>query len=416
MSLLSDRRIVLGVGGGIAAYKTPELVRRLKDAGADVAVVLTESAARFVSPLALEVVSGHPVGLSLWETVRDGQGGATINHTELIRDADLVVLAPATANLIGRIRHGLADDLLTTSIMAARTPVLLCPSMNTEMLDNPIVASNIRELAADPRYRVLSPGSGLLACGVEGAGRLPDPPQIIEAIAATLSPKPLAGRRILVSAGPTREAIDPVRYIQNHSTGTMGFELARALGQLGAEVILAAGPVALPTPGAVARRVDFVSAADLLAIVEAAWPELDGLVMSAAVADFTPAARAPEKLKKREVSADHAIALSPTVDILARVASHPDRQRVVRVGFAAETRDVLSYARGKLVSKDLDWIVANDVSTPGVGFGTGDNAGWLIGRDGREQALARQPKGAFAETLAALLAGAWPSSRRGVTG
>jgi phosphopantothenoylcysteine decarboxylase/phosphopantothenate--cysteine ligase len=409
MALLSNRRVVLGVAGGIAAYKTPELVRRLRDAGADVVVVMTAAATRFVTPLTLEVVSGHPVGVSLWDTTRDGQGGAAIHHTELVRDADLCIVAPATADLIGKIRHGLADDLLTTAIMAAKTPVLLCPSMNTEMLDNPIVAANLSDLLAMPRYHQVPPDAGLLACGVTGAGRLPDPPAIIEAAAAILSSKPLLGRRILVSAGPTRERIDPVRYIENQSTGTMGFELARALAQLGAEVTLVAGPVARATPAAVARRIDCESAADMLAAVLAEWPALDALVMAAAVADWTPASPSGQKLKKGDGADPPSLPLAPTVDILRHLASLPDARRVVRIGFAAETQDVLAYARRKLGDKDLDAIVANDVSAPGVGFGPHDNAGHLLTRSGDTIALPRRPKEAFADDLAARLAALWPS-------
>jgi len=403
--------VVLGVGGGIAAYKIPELVRRLKDAGADVQVVLTESGARFVSALSLEVVSGHPVATSLWQTAHGAGDESRINHTELVRDADIVVLAPATANLIGRIRHGLADDLLTTAVMAARTPVLLCPAMNTEMLENPLVADNIAALLALPRYHAVAPDSGLLACGIVGPGRLPDPPDIIAAIASVLSPKPLLGKHIAVSAGPTREAIDPVRYIENHSTGTMGFELAAALVELGATVTLVAGPVGLPTPWGVAARVDIVSADDLLRAVVGLWPSIDGLVMAAAVADYRPEFVATQKKKKTEDGGLAPITLVPTVDILRHCAGLPDARRVVRIGFAAETNDVVAYARRKRTDKDLDWIVANDVSTPGVGFGTGDNAGWLLARDGSEAPLMRMPKAAFARDLAARLAAAWPTGK-----
>ncbi len=407
MALLSNRRVVLGVAGGIAAYKTPELVRRLRDAGADVVVLMTDAAARFVTPLTLEVVSGHQVGVSLWNTARDGSGGASIHHTEVVRDADLVILAPATADLIGKIRHGLADDLLTTAVMAARTPVLLCPSMNTEMLENPIVAANIEALVAMPRYHLVPPDAGLLACGVTGPGRLPDPPAIIEAAAGIISPKPLLGHRVLVSAGPTRERIDPVRYIENQSTGTMGFELARALAQLGAEVTLVAGPVARATPALVARRIDCESAADMLAALTSAWPALDAVVMAAAVADWTPASPASQKLKKGGGESAPALTLAPTVDILRHLAALPDARRVSRVGFAAETREVLAYARRKLAEKDLDAIVANDVSAPGVGFGPHDNAGHLLTRAGQETPLPRRPKEAFADDLALRLAGLW---------
>ncbi|MFO0750665.1 MAG: bifunctional phosphopantothenoylcysteine decarboxylase/phosphopantothenate--cysteine ligase CoaBC [Myxococcota bacterium] len=405
MPLLEGKRILLGVGGGISAYKAPELVRRLKDAGADVRVVLTDAGRRFVSALSLEIVSGHPTLSDLWQADAEARPGEPrVVHTDLGRDVDLIVLAPATANLIGRIRHGLADDLLTTTIMACRTPVLLCPAMNSEMLDNPLVRQNIDALAALSRYVVLEPGLGLLACGIAGPGRQPDPPEIIEAAAAVLTPKTLAGVRVAVSAGPTHEAIDPVRLLANRSTGTMGFALARSLAARGADVTLVAGPVELRTPVGVARRVDITSAGDLADAVDHLWPDLDVLVMTAAVADFRPAAPSAHKLKKRDPGTSLTLALEPTVDVLLAASRRPDRARVSLVGFAAETDDVLAYARKKLVEKDLDAIIANDVGAPGVGFGKGDNAGWLLTREGDETQLGRASKGDLAETIADLLA------------
>ncbi|MCC6620273.1 MAG: bifunctional phosphopantothenoylcysteine decarboxylase/phosphopantothenate--cysteine ligase CoaBC [Deltaproteobacteria bacterium] len=415
MPLLSGKRILLGVGGGISAYKAPELVRRMKDAGADVRVVLTDAGARFVSPLSLEIVSGHPVAHDLWAGDPEARPGEPrVLHTDLGKEHDLIVLAPATANLVGRIRHGLADDLLTTTIMACRTPVLLCPAMNTEMLANPIVRANLDALAAPDmlgRYVVLEPGRGMLACGVEGPGRQPDPPEIIGAAAAVLTVKSLDGLRVLVSAGPTHEAIDPVRVVANRSTGTMGFALARALAARGAVVTLVAGPVDRPTPVGVARRVDVTSASDMARAVDGAWPMIDALVMCAAVADFRPASPAPKKIKKR-VQVAPVIDLVPTQDILRLAAARPDRARVALVGFAAETDEVLEYARAKLAEKDLDAIVANDVSRPGVGFGPGDNAGWLVARDGATTELARAPKDDFAEGLASALAPVLVARRR----
>jgi len=407
MSLLSHKRILLGVGGGISAYKAPELVRRMKDAGADVRVVLTDAGARFVSPLSLEIVSGHPVAHDLWAGDPEARPGEPrVLHTDLGKEHDLIVLAPATANLVARLRHGLADDLLSTTIMACRTPVLVCPAMNTEMLDNPIVRGNLDALAAPElggRYVVLEPGRGMLACGVEGPGRQPDPPEIIGAAAAVLTVKDLDGLRVVVSAGPTHEAIDPVRVIANRSTGTMGFSLARALAARGAEVTLVAGPVTRATPVGVRRRVDVTSAAEMARAIDNAWSTTDALVMCAAVADFRPAAPSAKKLKKRVIAAP-VLDLAPTQDILKHAAARADRARVALVGFAAETEDVLDYARAKLAEKDLDAIVANDVSTPGVGFGTGDNAGWRVTRDGASRELARADKEDCAERRAAALA------------
>jgi phosphopantothenoylcysteine decarboxylase/phosphopantothenate--cysteine ligase len=395
MGLLSDKRILLGVSGGIAAYKTPELVRRLRDAGADVHVILTEAATRFVAPLALEVVSQHPVGLDMWTPLRAGDG-SHIAHTELARDSDLVILAPATADLIGRIRHGLADDLLTTSVMAARTPVLVCPAMNSEMLENQIVASNIDALRGMARFHFLEPEAGLLACGVTGPGRLPDPPDIIDAAFSAMIPKSLVGLRITLTAGPTREFLDPVRYLGNPSTGTMGFELARALAARGAQVTIVTGPVEQRTPALISRRVDVTSAADMHTAVASLWPTTDVLIMSAAVADYRPKSSSPHKVKKSDEPAS--LELERTVDILSTMSGMADRDRVVLIGFAAETRDVLGYARDKLHRKRLDWIVGNDVSGSDIGFGRGENAGWLVSREA-EIPLPRAGKSEFAEKI-----------------
>ena len=392
MTSLDQRRVLLAVSGGIAAYKAPELVRRLKDAGADVHVMLTTAGAKFVSPLSLEVVSGHPVGVGLWET--DAESG--IVHTDLGKDADVILVAPATANLIGRIRQGLADDLVTTTIMACQTPVMLCPSMNTEMLNNPLVQENLTALTAMDRYTLVDPSAGELACGVVGPGRLPDPPEIIEALGRLLRPRDLDGVRLTVTAGPTREALDPVRFVTNHSTGTMGFALARAAAQRGADVTLIAGPVALATPPGVARRVDIVTASDIAAAVDAAWERTDVLVMAAAVADYRPRAVADQKLKKGE--GDLTLALERTTDVLASTARLPGRDRKVVIGFAAETEHLEVNARGKLERKGLDAIVANDVSASDTGFGAGDNVGLVVTREGASP-LARAPKASFAHAV-----------------
>ena len=389
MGLLRGKRILLGVGGGIAAYKTPELVRRLLDAGADVHVQLTKAGGRFVSSLSLEVVSQHPVGGDLWST----DGNSRIVHTDAGQDADLIVLAPATANLIGRIAHGLADDLLTTTVMACGTPVLVAPSMNTDMLANPLVQANIQTLNALPRYTVLQPDVGLLACGVTGPGRLPDPRVLIEAAAAVLIPDSLAGVRVVVSAGPTHEPVDPVRFLTNRSTGTMGFELARELAARGATVTLVAGPVDLPTPVGVASRVDVASAENMLLAVQLAADHADALIMAAAVADYRPSEPSATKIAKED--GDRSLLLERTSDILREIAARPDRGGLRLVGFAAETHDVEARARRKLQSKGLDAIVANDVSTPGIGFGRGDNAGVVWTTDDRVE-IARCPKPEFA--------------------
>jgi phosphopantothenoylcysteine decarboxylase/phosphopantothenate--cysteine ligase len=404
MSGLDQKRILLGVSGGIAAYKTPELVRRLRDAGADVSVILTKAGGKFVSSLALEVLSGNPVGQHLWSP----DGESQIVHTDLGKDSDLIVLAPATANLIARIRHGFADDLLATTVMACQTPVLVCPSMNTEMLDNPLVRENLSALESQGRFTVLEPDAGQLACGVIGPGRLPEASTIVGAATSALTTKNLADLRVMVTAGPTIEDLDPVRFLSNRSTGTMGFELARALADRGASVTLVTGPVSLGTPAGV-RRIDVRSAADLAAAVDALWPDTDALFMAAAVADYRPSEVATHKLVKSEDPLQ--VDLERTRDILATLGARDDRASKLLIGFAAETQDLTSRARAKLQRKGLDWIVANDVSGPETGFGTGENAGVLLGARGEELTLERQPKARFADALIDALTGALEAAR-----
>jgi len=393
VSTLEHKKILLGVGGGIAAYKAPELVRRLRDAGADVHVMVTKAGQRFVSTLSLEVVSGHGVGVSLWETDSKHE----IVHTDLGDAVDLVILAPATANLIARIAHGFADDLLTTTLSASTTPVLICPSMNTDMWENPLVQRNIDTLSALPRFSILIPGKGLLACGVDGAGRLPDPPQIIAAAAATLASNELDGVRVLVTAGPTREAIDPVRFLSNRSTGTMGFALASAFAQRGASVTLIAGPVDLETPIGITERIDVTSASEMTNVFDTAWNDADVVVMAAAVADYRPASPRSEKWKKSDASAG--IELERTVDILGRTSQMPNRSNKLVVGFAAETQDLEANARLKLEKKGLDWIVANRVGGHASGFGKGANEGLLLGTAGKRVPLVRMDKAQFARSI-----------------
>ncbi|MEC9072073.1 MAG: bifunctional phosphopantothenoylcysteine decarboxylase/phosphopantothenate--cysteine ligase CoaBC [Myxococcota bacterium] len=392
MGNLKDKRVLLGVSGGIAAYKTPDLVRRLRDAGAEVEVQLTSAGARFVSPLALEVVSGHPVGRSLWDTDQESQ----IVHTDAGKRADLILLAPATANLIGRIRHGLADDLLTTTVMASETPVLICPAMNTDMWNNPLVQENLEALLRHPRFSLLQPDTGELACGVIGQGRLPDAAEIVEACSATVGTTDLAGLQATVSAGPTREAVDPVRYLTNHSTGTMGLKLAEALFARGASVTLVAGPGVAPVHTGI-KRVDVTTAQDMAAAIEGLWPATDVLVMAAAVADYRPAEPRSRKLTKG--AGDLSLELERTEDILRTCAHRPGRDAKILVGFAAETHELEERARAKLQGKNLDWIVANDVSAQGIGFGTGDNAGLLLGQKGESHVIDRCPKTAFAARI-----------------
>jgi phosphopantothenoylcysteine decarboxylase / phosphopantothenate---cysteine ligase len=355
------KTILLIVGGGIAAFKSLELVRELRRAGARVTPVLTENGARFVTPLSLGALAEAKVRTSLW----DLEDEATMGHIALSRSADLIVVCPATADLMARAATGRADDLATTLLLATDTPVLMVPAMNVRMWLHPATRRNVATLRGDG-VAVMTPDDGEMACGEFGPGRLPTIPAIMVTIAAQFGPKPLAGKHAIVTAGPTHEAIDPVRFLGNRSSGKQGFAIAAALAEAGARVTLVAGPVALATPAGV-DRVDVVSARDMAAAVEAALPA-DIAVMVAAVADWRVEA-AGQKLKKSG-DAPPALTLVENPDILAAVGHHARRPRLV-IGFAAETTDLLANAGKKLAKKGADWIIANDVSD-GV-FGTDSN-------------------------------------------
>lgn len=355
---VNGKTILLIIGGGIAAFKALELVRELRRAGARVLPVLTENGARFVTPLSLAALAGEPVRTSLW----DLEDEAAMGHIQLSRAADLIVVCPATADLMARAASGQADDLAATLLLATDTPVLMVPAMNVRMWLHPATQRNIATLRGDG-VQVMTPDEGEMACGEYGPGRLPEVPAIMAAIAAQLGPKPLAGRDALVTAGPTHEPIDPVRFIGNHSSGKQGFATAAALAALGARVTLVAGPVALPTPAGV-TRIDVVTARDMQAACEAALPA-DIAVMVAAVADWR-VQTAGQKLKKGSGAPSLAMVENP--DILAGIGHHAQRPALV-VGFAAETEDLLASAAAKRARKGADWIVANDVSVNGSGGG-----------------------------------------------
>ncbi len=404
---LLGRRILLGISGGIAAYKTPELVRLLVRAGATVQVVMTRAAAQFVTPLALSTVSGQPVADELFDLGREA-GGSGISHIDLADRAELLLVAPATADVLARLSLGLADDLLTTIALACRAPLLLAPAMNVNMWQHAAVQEHVTRLVARGA-QLCGPEAGELACGWVGPGRMSEPATIVERVIALLAPqpRPLSGRQILISAGPTYEALDPVRFIGNRSSGKMGFALAAEAARRGAKVMLVAGPVSLPTPPGV-RRVDIESAAELSEAVLGAQArgELDAIVMTAAVADFRPRQAAAQKIKKTPGGAGLTLQLEPTLDVLAELgrrrgaASQP-----LLVGFAAETQDVLGYAQGKLQAKGCDVIVANDVSEPGSGFGSDDNRVTVIRRASEPSAaplMEALPKLAKTEVAAAL--------------
>jgi phosphopantothenoylcysteine decarboxylase/phosphopantothenate--cysteine ligase len=363
MTLLRGRRVLLGVSGGIAAYKAPQLVRDLRAAGAEVRVVLTRGAAEFVSPMALQVVSGNRVGTELFELSFEHE----IGHIELARWADVVLIAPATANCVARLANGMADDLLTTVVLATRAPVVVAPAMNTQMLGHAATQENLARLGAREGVCVVPSDAGELACGEVGAGRLPDGPVLIAELERALAPRLLAGRRVTITAGPTREHFDPVRFISNPSSGRMGYALAQAARACGADVTLVSGPVAIAPPwGVRVARVE--TAAEMRDAV--AEHRADILIMAAAVADYTPAERLDQKKKKSD--GDWVPRLVRTVDILAEVSAGAARPTLV-IGFAAETEHIEENALRKLFGKRLDGIVANSVAGTEGAFGNGTN-------------------------------------------
>lgn len=394
------KRILLGVSGGIAAYKAIEVVRRLRREQAEIVPVLTANALKFVTPTALQAVAGHRPRTDLW----DAEAEAAMGHIELARWADAILLAPATANLIARLANGLADDLLTTLCLASTAPLFVAPAMNVRMWQHPATQRNVARLQADGAT-LLGPADGEQACGETGPGRLLEPAAIVAAVLPRLAAsQQLAGVRVLVTAGPTREFLDPVRFISNRSSGRQGFALAQAAERAGAEVTLVAGPVQLPTPARV-RRIDVTSAQEMQCAVEAQAPEAHIFLSVAAVADFRPSCYHERKLKQKATQGESGgelhLALRQNDDIVAAVARC--QPRPVVVGFAAETHDALAYARAKRESKGLDAIVVNDVADPAIGFDSEDNAVTLI-HAGGEVALAKASKAAIAERLIAEVA------------
>ncbi|HYI09689.1 MAG TPA: bifunctional phosphopantothenoylcysteine decarboxylase/phosphopantothenate--cysteine ligase CoaBC [Thermoanaerobaculia bacterium] len=384
-------KIVLGVSGGIAAYKAPELVRRLRDIGAEVRVILTPNAARFVSPLSLAAVSGHGVITDQWGDA--GHGG--VDHIELARWAELLFIAPATANILAKLAAGIADDALTTYALAHRAAVVVAPAMNTHMLAHPTVAENIERLRARG-VEIIEPVNGLLACGEEGAGKMPDVPVLVELVKTQFGKRDLEGRTILVTAGPTREPIDPVRYISNRSSGKMGYAIAEAARKRGASVTLISGPTARTAPAGVdVTRVR--TAREMHDAVMAAAPRHQILIKAAAVADYAAAEVADRKIKKVEGSDELTLVLRKNPDILAAVARLDPRPFIV--AFAAETDSVEQNAREKLVRKGADLIVANDVADASIGFDSDQNEVMVIAADGSLTRIGRAPKNVIADRL-----------------
>jgi phosphopantothenoylcysteine decarboxylase/phosphopantothenate--cysteine ligase len=404
--LTPKTRILLGVTGGIAAYKSPDLVRRLIERGADIQVVMTEAAQRFVSPMSFQAVSGRPTRTDLW----DGAAEAAMGHIELARWAQLVLIAPASADFIARLAHGRADDLLSTLCLATEAPIALAPAMNRVMWANKATQANV-EILVSRGIRILGPGSGNQACGEVGEGRMWEPVELAESL---LEPPPnaglLAGLNILITAGPTRERLDPVRYLTNRSSGKMGFAVAAAAREAGAHVTIVTGPVQLQTPVGI-TRINVESARDMYAAVHRQVADADVFIAAAAVADFQPVTVAKHKIKKQGVAVK--LDLEPAPDIIKSVADMAKRPFVV--GFAAETDDVENNARSKLKRKKLDMIAANQVGD-GIAFDCEDNALTVIWPGGKVE-VARGPKIDVARQLIALIASRLPppdgSPRRG---
>lgn len=365
MDRLVNKRILLGVTGGIAAYKSADLVRRLQDAGADVRVVMTKSACEFITPLTMQALSGHPVHTDLL----DPEAEAAMGHIELARWADLVLIAPASANFMARLAHGHGSDLLSTVCLATGALIAIAPAMNQQMWADAATQRNLLMLQ-EKGVQVFGPASGSQACGDVGAGRMLEPMEIVQAAANVFEYDLLTGKHVVITAGPTREAIDPVRYITNKSSGKMGFAIAELAAEAGARVTLIAGPVNLPTPARV-TRLDVTRAQDMYeACMDVVSQGCDIFIATAAVADYRPVVTADHKIKKSTEEVHLTLVKNP--DIVAAVAEHD--KRPFTVGFAAETRDVVEYATAKLTNKNLDMIATNDVSGQNVGFNSDNNA------------------------------------------
>lgn len=393
--MLKDKRIVLGVTGGIAAYKAVELLRLFVKAGARVQVIMTVAAQEFVTPLTFQTLSGNPVHTGLFNLLQEME----IGHVTLADRADLLVIAPATANVIGKVAGGIADDLLTTTVMATRAPVLFAPAMNVNMWENPLYRQNEEKLKG-LGYHFLEPASGFLACGWEGQGKLPEPGAIFQECVRLLTPQDLAGETVLVTAGPTREELDPIRYLSNHSSGKMGYAIARAACNRGAKVILVSGPTALTPPCGV-EFLGVTSAAQMREAVLGRAGEATVIVKAAAVADYRPAVRAQQKIKK-EGSGEMTLVLEKNPDILVELGEIKGARYLV--GFAAETADLLANAGKKLKTKKLDLIVANDVTEDGAGFDVDTNIVRFLFADGTVQELPRMSKDAVAGRLLDVIA------------
>lgn len=393
LARLAHKRIVLGVTGGIAAYKSAELIRRLRDAGAEVQVVMTQAAQEFITPLTLQALSGHSVHTDLLDPAAE----AAMGHIELARWADMVLIAPATADTIARLAQGIANDLLATLWLATKARLALAPAMNQQMWAAPALQANL-DVLRQRGVGIFGPASGAQACGDVGSGRMLEAVELADLCADQFETGTLTGRHVVITAGPTREALDPVRYLSNHSSGKMGFAIAQACIEAGARVTLIAGPVNLPTPDRL-QRINIVSASEMLEAAQMVTGPDDIFIATAAVADYRPANVADQKIKKSADSLTLNLVKNP--DIVATIAARENKPFVV--GFAAETENVLAYARDKLARKRLDMIACNDVARTDIGFQSDDNALTVIWADG-EQVLEKAAKSVIARQLVALVA------------
>ena len=384
-----QRMVVLGVTGGIACYKAVELVRLLVKNGFKVRVIMTRGAIEFVTPLTFQTLSGNPVATETFSLTQESE----IGHINLADSADLFVIAPATANVIGKLASGIADDLLTTVLMATQAPVLLAPAMNIHMYENVIVQENLRKLRR-VGYHIMDPAEGYLACGYEGKGRLPDPEKISDEIERLLRKKDLAGENFLITAGPSREPLDPVRYISNRSSGKMGYALARAALRRGATVALVSGPTALEPPSG-ARLIEVNTAAEMREAVLKEYPHSSAVIMAAAVADYHAVAPSGQKMKRGV--GDLELRLIPNPDILKELGQNKDGKWLV--GFAAETENLTANAQKKLHEKNLDIVIANNVAEEGSGFDGDTNVGTIIDRTGAVRSLPLMSKDDLADCI-----------------
>ena len=388
--MLKGKTILLGVTGSIAAYKIAYLASALVKAGAKVHVLMTQNATNFINPITFETLTGNKCLIDTFD--RNFQ--FSVEHVSLAKEADVFMVAPASANVIGKLAHGIADDMLTTTFMASTCPKIISPAMNTRMYENPITQDNLKTLE-HYGMEVIRPASGYLACGDTGAGKMPEPETLFEYILRTVGyPKDMVGKKVLITAGPTREAIDPVRYITNHSTGKMGYAIAKAAAYRGAEVTLVTGPVAVKPPMFV-KVVPIESAEDMFQAVTGAAPQQDIIIKAAAVADYRPAVVGQDKIKKTD--GDMSIALERTKDILGWLGQHRTPGQFL-CGFSMETRDMLENSRAKLARKNLDMIVANNLKVEGAGFGTDTNVVTIITKDS-EKELPKMSKEQVADEL-----------------